>query len=433
MKLRILSWNVRGVNDSAKRKVIKAMIRSQRVDMFCLQETKIQSMTEGLVRSLGTGRFLNWGTVDAQGTAGGILICWDKRTLELMELEVGCFSISCRMRNVDDGRVWMFTGVYGPFSKEEREWMWEELGAIRGIWEDPWCIGGDFNVTLSLRERSNQGRLTSAMRRFAQVVDELELIDLPLQGGMLTWSGGRNNQAWARLDRFLVTQGWLEHFNEVVQCRLPRPTSDHFPIVLMGGGIRRGPSSFRFENMWLKVDGFSDLLRGWWQEIEVRGRASVRLATKMKVLKQKIKVWNREVFGRLEVNKNSALQQVEFWDGVERERSLSEGETELKKEAKESFKKWVLLEETHWRQLSKELWLKEGDRNTGFFHRMANAHRRNNSLERMKINGVWLTEEKEMREGIVSAFQQVLSEEPGWRADVEGLHFKCLSPSEVNV
>ncbi|RVX04605.1 hypothetical protein CK203_023414 [Vitis vinifera] len=236
MKLRILSWNVRGVNDSAKRKVIKAMIRSQRVDMFCLQETKIQSMTEGLVRSLGTGRFLNWGTMDAQGTAGGILICWDKRTLELMELEVGCFSISCRMRNVEDGRVWMFTGVYGPFSKEEREWMWEELGAIRGIWEDPWCIGGDFNVTLSLRERSNQGRLTSAMRRFAQVVDELELIDLPLQGGMLTWSGGRNNQAWARLDRFLVTQGWLDHFNEVVQCRLPRPTSDHFPIVLMGEG-----------------------------------------------------------------------------------------------------------------------------------------------------------------------------------------------------
>ena len=33
---------------------------------------------------------------------------------------------------------------------------------------------------------------------------------------------------------------------------------------------------------------------------------------KMKELKQKIKVWNREVFGRLEVNKNSALQPVEY-------------------------------------------------------------------------------------------------------------------------
>ena len=63
------------------------------------------------------------------------------------------------------------------------------------------------------------------------------------------------------------------------------------------------------------------------------------MATKLKVMKQKIKGWNRDVFGRLEVNKNSALQQVEFWDGVESERSLSERETELKKEAKETFKK----------------------------------------------------------------------------------------------
>ena len=73
--------------------------------------------------------------------------------------------------------------------------MYVGAKAIRGIWDDPWCLGGDFNVILSQRERSNQGRLTSAMRRFAQIVDELKLIDLPLQGGALTWSGGRNNQA----------------------------------------------------------------------------------------------------------------------------------------------------------------------------------------------------------------------------------------------
>ena len=85
--------------------------------------------------------------------------------------------------------------MYEPFSKEEREILWEELGVIRGIWDDPWCLGGDFNVTLYQRERSNQGRLTGAMRRFAQVVDELELLDLPLQEGVFSWSGGRNNQS----------------------------------------------------------------------------------------------------------------------------------------------------------------------------------------------------------------------------------------------
>ena len=67
---------------------------------------------------------------------------------------------------------------------------------------------------------------------------------------------GRNNQSWARLDRFLVTQNWLDQFSGVFQSRLPRPTSDHFSILLEGGGLRRGPSPFRFENMWLKVDDF---------------------------------------------------------------------------------------------------------------------------------------------------------------------------------
>ena len=57
---------MRGADDSSKRKVIKAMIRSQRVDLFCIQETKTQTMSEGVVRNLGSGRFLNWGAKDAQ-------------------------------------------------------------------------------------------------------------------------------------------------------------------------------------------------------------------------------------------------------------------------------------------------------------------------------------------------------------------------------
>ena len=309
--------------------------------------------------------------------------------------------------------------------------MWEELGAIRGIWDDPWCLGGDFNVTLSQRERSSQGSLSGAMRRFAQVVDDLEFLNLPLQGGVFSWSGVRNNQSWARLDHFLVTQSWLDLFRGVVQSRLSRHTSDHFPILLKGGGLSRGPSQFRFENMWLKVDGFKDLLRDWWQGAGRRGRVSFRLTAKMKVLKEKIKVWNRDVFGRLEVNKSSALQQIDFWGRVECEKGLSERETKLKNEAKETFKKWVLLEETHWRQLSRELWLKEGDKNTWFFHQMANAHWRNNSLDRIKINGVELAEEQEVREGIVNAFQHQLLKEPGWRASIEGLHLQRLNHSEA--
>ena len=58
---------MRGANDSSKRKVIKTFIRNQRVDLIYIQETKIQSMSESIVRSLGSGRFLDWKAVNAEG------------------------------------------------------------------------------------------------------------------------------------------------------------------------------------------------------------------------------------------------------------------------------------------------------------------------------------------------------------------------------
>ncbi|RVW83657.1 Transposon TX1 uncharacterized 149 kDa protein [Vitis vinifera] len=159
------------------------------------------------------------------------------------------------------------------------------------------------------------------MRRFAQVIDDLEFVDLFLHGGSFTWSGGLHNQAWARLDRFLVSPNWLDQFSNVIQKRLLRPISDHFPILIEGGGIRRGPSPFRFENMWLKVEGFIDLMRSWWQGMSVRGRASYKLATKLK--------------------------QVEYWDQVESERRLTKEEISIKKEAKEGYAKWISQQEAN--------------------------------------------------------------------------------------
>ncbi|RVW33328.1 putative ribonuclease H protein [Vitis vinifera] len=168
------------------------------------------------------------------------------------------------------------------------------------------------------------------------------------------------------------------------------------------------------------------------KELEVRGSGSYKLAIKMKEVKQKLKVWNREVFGKLETNKSLALQQVEFWDREESGRILTVEETELKKEAKDNYRKWVIMEETHWRQLSREIWLKEGDRNTGFFHRMASAHRRNNHLERIKINGEWLLEEQEIREGIASTFQKFAFRRYGWKADIGGLRRVGLRTLEIS-
>ena len=53
----------------------------------------------------------------------------------------------------------------------------------------------------------------------------------------------------------------------------------------------------------------------------------------MKEIKKKLKVWNKEVFGKLETNKASALQQVDLWDRVESEK-LDCGGSRIKKRSK---------------------------------------------------------------------------------------------------
>ena len=205
MKLRILSWNVRGVNDPVKRKVIKNFIRNHRVDIICLQETKVQEMNTKMVRSLGVGHFLDWTALNADGSAGGILLIWDKRRISFVDSLVGNFLVSCFFRMEEDGFQWVFSWVYGPVEKSLRELFWEELGSIKGLWNEPWCVGGDFNEILSPDERFKGGRISNSMRRFANILNDLELRDLLLQGGPFTWRGGLNGRLKSRLDRFVAS------------------------------------------------------------------------------------------------------------------------------------------------------------------------------------------------------------------------------------
>ena len=53
-------------------------------------------------------------------------------------------------------------------------------------------------------------------------------------------------------------------------------------------------------------------------------------------------------------------------------------------------------------------------------------------MERIKINGVWLSEEQEVRTGIVDAFQRLLTEDSEWKADIGGLNLNQISQQEAD-
>ena len=44
---------------------------------------------------------------------------------------------------------------------------------------------------------------------------------------------------------------------------------------------------------------------------------------------------------------------------------------------------------------------------------MVNAHRRKNFIVKVKVNGEWLTGDRELKEGVVGHFKSFFSEEGG--------------------
>ena len=49
----------------------------------------------------------------------------------------------------------------------------------------------------------------------------------------------------------------------------------------------------------------------------------------------------------------------------------------------------------------------------------------------MRINGVWIIEEIELKRGIVEAFKSLLSDIGEWRASIDGLSFHTINEEEA--
>ena len=81
------------------------------------------------------------------------------------------------------------------------------------------------------------------MELFSEFVEDLNLIDLPLEGWSYTWSRGSDRPSMSSIDRVLVSHDWEAQYPDVNQRILPRPISDHFPIQVEVGGMARDRKS----------------------------------------------------------------------------------------------------------------------------------------------------------------------------------------------
>jgi exonuclease III len=186
MNVKIISWNVRGMNELDKRLRIKNLLKGWKADIVCLQETKLGLISSRVVRSLWSCPYVDWVFLGSNGASGGILLMWDRRVVEKIEDAVGQYLVSCKFKTIMDQREWMYTGVYGPNLDSEKQGLWDELARVKSWWDVPWCVGGDFNMVHFPVEKSHSTSFTQAMHDFTDFISAQELIDTPLIGGKFT-------------------------------------------------------------------------------------------------------------------------------------------------------------------------------------------------------------------------------------------------------
>eukprot|EP00253_Pinus_taeda_P008746 PITA_08746 len=354
---------------------------------------------------------------DAIGSAGGIAVLWNPNEIIIDNWSSMSGTLTGLGRIVGTKQQVVISGVYGPPSPGKKEQFINSFKYVRRLYpEAAWIIGGDFNLIRSLEEKKGGiRRRDHFMDSFNDMIEELRLVDIQTINGIYTWNNrrGGKNQIASRLDRFLVSEAIMNKDVFVEAKIIPSLGSDHWPIRLEVDIKRiQGKRPFRFEAFWLRDPDFIKKVEDWWKQCTSQGRCRMHtFQLKLKELKGKIKKWNKEEFGNILEDK----QKLEGEMADLQQKIILEGRTE------ESInREGVILgrleerrkqEEILWRQKSRIKWLREGERNTKFFHQAMIKHRQGNRILSIKDkNGERVVEQNEIEQVLMDYHKDILTE-----------------------
>ncbi|XP_028069007.1 uncharacterized protein LOC114271593 [Camellia sinensis] len=286
--------------------------------------------------------------------------------------------------------------------------------------------GGDFNEVKVMSERKGCLRRDRGIKDFNELIENLELIDIPMIGRIFTWCNALDGDRWSRIDRFLLDHKWLEKFS-FKQLGLPRSISYHCPVLLMEDERDWGPRPFKFINAWRLHPNFKSEVRKSWNNSQVSGWASYRFMKKLGNLRAHLKRWNSEVFGNIDEQLKQAEAEHHDWDIKAEGRNLLEHEVKRRREVRKLVYDLNKKKECLWHQKSRLTWPTNGDKNTRFFHILASSRQRKNLLDSVKENGVIYDQPDVMKQAVVRYFSQLFSEEWKIRPKLSGV-FVSIGP-----
>lgn len=106
------------MNARARHDIVRTLVDDVRPSIVCLQETKLDVITQHLVFALLGINFCEFANLPASSTRGGILIATKQSDVSIFDVHIGFYSLTVRVHPPPNSNAsdysWWLSSVYGP-------------------------------------------------------------------------------------------------------------------------------------------------------------------------------------------------------------------------------------------------------------------------------------------------------------------------------
>ena len=191
-----------------------------------------------------------------------------------------------------------------------------------------------------------------------------------------------HNPLLERLDWVFTSAPWTLDFPNTTVVPLTRNISDHVPCVVKIDTKIPKSTIFRFENYWVEMEGFFDIVQHVWQIDPGFEDPAKCISFKMKVLRKRLLAWSKNL-SKLLLLLSNCNKVIDFLDLVEETRLLSVFEWNLREIVKMQILKLLEFRKIYWKKRCTNRWMLLGEENTKFFQSIATERYRINTVSQV--------------------------------------------------
>ncbi|GJW81795.1 RNA-directed DNA polymerase, eukaryota, reverse transcriptase zinc-binding domain protein [Tanacetum coccineum] len=304
-------------------------------DLFAwnVRETHIKSHKMGKICDFVFGNWSWQSNIDESSRGCKIVVGWNRDIVNVMVLHCSEQTMLYLLESIENKKKFFYCFTYAANHGKDRR---------------------------SLGKNLIQYKIIVDMIEFKECLEEIKVEDLNCSGLHYTWIQSRlnpKNGILKKIDRVLGNNSFMGNFPSTHAMFLPHLSSDHCLVVLIVPKmVRKIKKAFKFANFTTEKPEFPDIVKKGWD---------MELSWKNGNLYEIVKKWKEEL-QNIQTRANANPHDAEF---KREEAKIMKGYSTAAQD-----------EEIFLCQQAKIDWLRDGDRNSKFFHAILKSRNHKNGV-----------------------------------------------------